>query len=314
MTIITNILTLGMLAISSPIVSAKAKADAGPDKQGATTNEEHSGECKLRALREQAELGEAENQYLLAKKYDLDLDNPVEAVKWYRKAALQGHPEAQVRLGRCYRNGRGVAEDEKEGFKWFLRAAVKGDHVAQFEVAHCYNLGIGVEKNEEEALKWHLKAAAQGNDMSEEAIRLHELKKKREADTSRNASSITGYDVIRYSGSADGALSCMRAALESSACVLLVSYEQENDCLKGKIKEVYKGDVLSGKLYSCESPAVLFPNTERENAALPDLYLMAESVEMADDGTYRFGKCVIIGRTKSGNQPENCLKLLLGIR
>jgi len=31
-----------------------------------------------------------------------------EAIKWYRKAAEQGHAEAQHRLGFCYANAKGM--------------------------------------------------------------------------------------------------------------------------------------------------------------------------------------------------------------
>ena len=35
-----------------------------------------------------------------------------EAVKWFSKAAEQGHAVAQYNLGECYLNGCGVAKDE----------------------------------------------------------------------------------------------------------------------------------------------------------------------------------------------------------
>jgi hypothetical protein len=50
----------------------------------------------------------------------------VEVVKKYRKAAEQGHAEAQYRLGLCYREGFGVAKDEIEAVKWCRKAAEQG--------------------------------------------------------------------------------------------------------------------------------------------------------------------------------------------
>ena len=47
----------------------------------------------------------------------------VEAVKWYRKAAEQGHTEAQFNLGYCYANGQGVGKDKVEAYAWFSMAA-----------------------------------------------------------------------------------------------------------------------------------------------------------------------------------------------
>jgi hypothetical protein len=49
-----------------------------------------------------------------------------EAAKWYRKAAEQGHAEAQVQLGVLYSNGLGVAANTAEATKWLLKAAEQG--------------------------------------------------------------------------------------------------------------------------------------------------------------------------------------------
>ena len=46
-----------------------------------------------------------------------------EAVKWYRRAAEQGLPEAMTNLGYMYDEGKGVAQDLIESYKWFLLAA-----------------------------------------------------------------------------------------------------------------------------------------------------------------------------------------------
>ena len=40
-----------------------------------------------------------------------------EAAKWYRKAAEQGHANAQNNLGLMYMSGRGVAKDNAEAVK-----------------------------------------------------------------------------------------------------------------------------------------------------------------------------------------------------
>lgn len=49
-----------------------------------------------------AEKGDAQAQYLLGSTYEagrLVPKDQMEAVKWYRKAAEQNHPEAQFKLG-----------------------------------------------------------------------------------------------------------------------------------------------------------------------------------------------------------------------
>ena len=46
-----------------------------------------------------------------------------EAVSWYRKAAEQGLPEAQYRLGLLLAAGNGAARDEHAAYVWFSLAS-----------------------------------------------------------------------------------------------------------------------------------------------------------------------------------------------
>ena len=40
------------------------------------------------------------------------------ALEWFRKAAVQGDPSAQLYLATMYSNGTGVARDLLEAYKW----------------------------------------------------------------------------------------------------------------------------------------------------------------------------------------------------
>ena len=53
------------------------------------------------------------------------LQDYVEAMKWFRKAAEQGKAHAQWYLGEMYAKGEGVTQDEVEGYAWYLLANVK---------------------------------------------------------------------------------------------------------------------------------------------------------------------------------------------
>ena len=86
-----------------------------------------------------------------------------EAVKWYRKAANQGHASGQYSLGYMYRNGYGVEKDYKEAVKWYRKAANQGHAYAQNGLGYMYRHGYGVEKDYKEAVKWYRKAANQGH-------------------------------------------------------------------------------------------------------------------------------------------------------
>ena len=50
----------------------------------------------------------------------------VEAVRWYRKAAVQGNATAQAMLGIIFLNGRGVPKDLAKSHKYLSLAAANG--------------------------------------------------------------------------------------------------------------------------------------------------------------------------------------------
>ena len=54
-----------------------------------------------------------------------------EAVRWYRRAAEQGHASGQYNLGFMYENGRGVRRDRVEAARWYQLAAEQGNASAQ---------------------------------------------------------------------------------------------------------------------------------------------------------------------------------------
>jgi len=62
--------------------------------------------------------------------------------------------KAQYHLGVCYANGEGVERDSIEAVKWYRKAAVKGDAKAQHNLGLCYANGEGVKKDSVEAQEW----------------------------------------------------------------------------------------------------------------------------------------------------------------
>jgi TPR repeat protein len=85
-----------------------------------------------------------------------------EAVRWYRKAADQGHAGAQLFLGLMYDRGQGVPQDYAEAVHWFCKAADQGRALAQVKLAESYSHGQGVPQDYAEAARWYRKAADQG--------------------------------------------------------------------------------------------------------------------------------------------------------
>lgn len=110
--------------------------------------------------------GDRDAQYMLGFMYaygrGVEKDE-VEAVKWYRMAAEQGHDEAQDSLGDCYYFGDGVAEDDVEAVKWYRMAAEQDNELAQCSLGDCYYYGDGVAQDYTAAAKWFSLAAGRGD-------------------------------------------------------------------------------------------------------------------------------------------------------
>jgi len=67
-------------------------------------------------------------------------ENDAEAVKWYRKAADQGHAKAQSNLGVMYFNGDGVPENHVRAYVWLSMAKTQGYESAKKGVETVKNL------------------------------------------------------------------------------------------------------------------------------------------------------------------------------
>ncbi len=93
-----------------------------------------------------------------------------EAFKWHKKAATQGHAEAEANLGHIYFNGLGVNKDYEEAFRWYQNAAKKNLTEATAHLAKMYQHGYGVEKNLDQAFKLYLRAAEKNYGMAQNEL------------------------------------------------------------------------------------------------------------------------------------------------
>ena len=91
----------------------------------------------------------------------LDAGDYEAAVPLLEEAAGQGDALAQNELGKCYTNGKGVAEDNEKAVKYYRLAAGQGFAKSQFNLANCYLYGVGVGKDPEEGMAWLTLAAKQ---------------------------------------------------------------------------------------------------------------------------------------------------------
>ena len=112
-----------------------------------------------------AEKGEAEGQLNLGICYTKGegvAKDDVQAVAWFRKAAVQGFAPAQTLLGHRYFDGEGVTKDQAQAASWYRKAAEQGLAEAQYVLGSRYADGKGVEKDFVQAVKWYRKASEQG--------------------------------------------------------------------------------------------------------------------------------------------------------
>jgi len=95
------------------------------------------------------------------------------AIELYRSLAEEEeYPPAQLRLGYCYKYGRGVRKNATLAYFWFMKAASQGLPSALFAVGDCYECGHGVAMNRKMAMHWYEKAAMQGDIAAEEALQV----------------------------------------------------------------------------------------------------------------------------------------------
>jgi TPR repeat protein len=89
--------------------------------------------------------------------------NYIEAVYWYRRAAMQGFAGGQNNFAVMYEKGLGISKNKFKAAMWFRKAAEQQDASAQHALGRMYRDGEGVPRNFEEAAKWISRAAEQGH-------------------------------------------------------------------------------------------------------------------------------------------------------
>ena len=81
----------------------------------------------------------------------------------FRKAAKEGHPEGEYRLGMAYYNGNGIPQSWENSMIWLKKAADDGHAKAMEDLAKIYRYGIGTERNTMRALELYTQSAELGN-------------------------------------------------------------------------------------------------------------------------------------------------------
>ena len=123
---------------------------------------------KWQDLKEKANKGDAEAQYILGQiyldnskyipdEYDCiagylalageSIRNESKGAFWLLQAAKQGHGDAQAELAQCYRISEGVMQDLEKCIKWLKEGCRNGSPLAQCRLGNLYRDGLAYEYN-----------------------------------------------------------------------------------------------------------------------------------------------------------------------
>lgn len=73
-----------------------------------------------------------------------------QALRWYLKAAKQGHVPSMRQAGMFFKYGQLY----RQAYKWLSRAAEAGDAEAQYQLGIMYHYGMGMPRDDAKAAKW----------------------------------------------------------------------------------------------------------------------------------------------------------------
>jgi TPR repeat protein len=89
--------------------------------------------------------------------------NWVQAIYYLRPLAETGDDKALLLLGNMYLQGYGVERDPSEAMRLYRKAAINNNVEATVVIATMYQQGIGVTKNYRTAAEWYKRAADMGH-------------------------------------------------------------------------------------------------------------------------------------------------------
>lgn len=150
-------ISLAML-MAAAVLPAPALADV---KAGVDAWQRGDYKKAIAEWRSLAVAGDPDAQFNMGQAYKLGRGVPADlaqAEEWYRKAALQGHPQAEENYGlTLFENNKRIQAAE-----WLQRAASRGEPRSQYVLGTMYFNGDGVEKDWVRAYALTARASAQG--------------------------------------------------------------------------------------------------------------------------------------------------------
>lgn len=116
----------------------------------------------INLIKEKAELGDKESQYLLGIYYK-ENKSFSKAFELFTQSANQNYPVAQNELGNCYLEGKGVDKNNEKALYWYRKAAEHKYFDAINNLGYMYDLGLGIKENNNKAIEFYEDAASKGS-------------------------------------------------------------------------------------------------------------------------------------------------------
>ena len=125
-----------------------------------------SGCTEVARTRILANQGDPQAQFKLGTMYAVGqgvYQDPDEASRWFRLAAVDGNPDVLYKIGTMYAAGKGIPKNHVIAARFYRSAADQDQSDAQTDLGMLYFQGLGVPQDYTEALQLFLRAARLGN-------------------------------------------------------------------------------------------------------------------------------------------------------
>lgn len=161
-------LAIALLSAGGSLRAAPAAADRLDDAQAAMLRKDYP--TAVRLLEPLAAGGNPIAQTRLGLLYYHGhgvRESDAMALRWFERAARQGHAEAQFHLANLHAYGLSEVpagqDAQRLAAQWYFEAARQGHAEAQYSLGILFLTGSGVQPSPEEAHKWIARAGAQGH-------------------------------------------------------------------------------------------------------------------------------------------------------
>ena len=131
------------------------------------------GKPSVRQLRNKADTGDVNAQYELGLRHargDKIAADPATANGWFRKAAANGHAEAQLAFARALLTGNGTVKDRATALGWLRQASERGLRAAQLELGLTLLNGDDSGSDPAGAVAWLTVAQATSAELSGKSL------------------------------------------------------------------------------------------------------------------------------------------------